>query len=625
MKVPYSWLKEWVSLASAEQVAQRLTMAGLEVESLQSEDGDVILEINVTPNRGDCLSIRGIAREVAALFNISLKEPRRIQKKIFKKVPHLSIHVASPRLCPFYSLAVIEGVKVRPSPKWMVKRLRQVGIRPINALVDITNYVMIERGQPLHAFNADRIQGGKIFIRPARSQEKIRTLDNRDYPLQTHDLVIADTQGPLALAGIMGGEASGVSESTTRIFLESAFFDASTIRKTARRLGLKTESSSRFERVVDFEGVRAALEEAIALIEELCEGRVVGVLEKKAAKRPVRKISFHPSQVSKILGGAWKTKKCLQDLRKLSFATRKKGKDVWEVTVPSHRSDVGQTEDLVEEIVRLEGLHKVPASLPSFLEAPPPMTETLTTKRQVRKLLSALGFSETKHLSFLSPEELTGFGDHSLTPALAPEKLVTLANPLGQDTSLLRPSLLPSLLKLASFHHRHQMGTLRFFEWGTCFTLSKNGSPQEETQLAGLISGDSWGKHWSGGGKKDACDFFEMKGIVERIFDEVHRQPILFQEGEEVFLHPKKQTALFLKEVEGPLGSLGEVHPDLYAKWDLQGSVYVFSINIDRLLEQPAQKHHFEFYSTQPRVNRDMAFIVDKNCLAGTLKDFIEQ
>lgn len=613
MKVPFSWLQEFVSIrVGVEELARRLTLGGLEVETILTVDGEKVLEINVSPNRGDCLSILGMAREVGALMGLRIRGPEKIPLSRGKGIHPVSVGIKAPRKCPWYTMAVVAGVTVGPSPDWLVRRLALVGIRSVNNVVDVTNYVLMEQGQPLHAFDREKIRGGRIFVRAAQVGEKILALDGEERDLKPDDLVIADSEGAVAVAGVMGGKGSEISPESTTIALESAFFDPASVRRTSRRLGLQTESSFRFERRVDPGGVLPALYRAVALIQKVGGGGLSGsvVTEGQCFSRP-RRIPFFPSEVESLLGGRWTVSEIRRAFSRLSFPV--KGKRRWEVSVPSWRGDLTRSVDLIEEIGRLEGLEKIPASFPSLHGGPRRSGDDgLERERRIRCWLAHRGFREAIHLSFLAPASLSAF-DPSLL-----DRSVVLENPLGAEYSVMRPTLLPSLLQTAGYHHRHKIFTVRLFELGNSFQRDS-----EVKLLAAILTGEPFLSHWSE--RPREVDFYDVKGVVEGLLGEAGVGggfSFDFGKEEAPFLHPGRQAVI--RSGGRRMGVAGEIHPDLCDRFELKRRAFVFELEEDAVLSGPRQGRGFEEYSRHPVVERDLSVIVDEAVPAGGIGDFLK-
>lgn len=611
MKLPVSWLKEWVpvSASGGDDIAKRLTFAGLEIESVQEVAGDTVLEVNVTPNRGDCLSVRGLAREISALYGVALKPMKAPALKGLASSA-IKINILKPKACSRYALALIDGVRVGKSPDWLVKRLEQTGLRTVNNIVDVTNYVLMELGQPLHAFDRSRLSGNQITVRQAKSDEILKTLDGVDRKLLTDDLVIADAEGPVALAGVMGGAGSEVVDATTSIVLECAFFDPATVRRTSRRLGLISDSSYRFERRVDPESIHDALCRAVHLITELAGGRLVSVADVSKEKIALPKIKFNPAEVGGVLGASWSDKEIRSSLQSLGFAIKPTGKKDWIVTVPSYRGDIERSIDLIEEVARLKGLNHIEEKFPA-LRCPAPVGSELGMQRRVKTLLIDLGLQETIHYSFVSDD---------MARILGNQDVVSLANPLSRDDATLRPSLLPSLLSAASLHARHKMETLRVFELRNVFHGGDGEKPRETKMLSGLLMGSRLGSHWGDGVK--TTDFYDLKGVVESILRCLSlSERTAFSRSAVSYLHPGQQAEI---SVDGrKRGILGEVHPDILARFDLKKNAYVFELDWSHLETASRSQPRFKDYPRTPVVERDLALVLDEGIAAGDVLAFI--
>ncbi|MBI2083704.1 MAG: phenylalanine--tRNA ligase subunit beta [Deltaproteobacteria bacterium] len=608
MKVPISWLKEFVSFSlPAEKLAEKLTLAGFEVEGISESEGDQVLDVAVMPNRGDCLSIRGIAREVAALLGrkgipVSLKQRRETSLVRTKGV--LDLDLRAKKGCLRYMVRVIRNLKVAPSPEWMRRRLVQSGLRSINNVVDVTNYVLLELGQPLHAFDLQKI-GSKIIIRYATPDEEFEALDGKKYKLESSDLLIADPKGPIALAGIMGGAYSEVSSSTSDVALESAFFHPATIRKTARRLGIQTESSYRFERRVDPEAVSLALDRATDLFRQIASGESsADCVDRKVEKFRPKKISFRPESVSRLLGDQRSPSLIRSRIRRLGFIP--KGKNQW--LVPSYRGDVQEEIDLIEEVVRLEGYDKVPLTL-SPLNEPPVFSFHRDLTERARLWMADQGFFECVHLSFVSPRDL------EYDPPLL-GLAVPLANPLGYEDSLLRPSLIPSLLKTAAYHEQHKLSGFRGFELRTIYRR-KEGGKEERRSLAAVISSERTPAWY----EQRRSDFFDIKGFLESLGNHLGVR-LEFQRDEFSSLLPGGSASVSRNGEK--IGFLGEVHPKVLEHFNLKSPLFLFEVLWDRLVEGLMSEVHFQSFSKVPQVQRDLALLVDGTIPSGQIKQFLE-
>ena len=462
MIISLQWIKDYVSCSlPAEKLAHRLTMAGMEVEKIDSVDGDTVFELEITPNRPDCLNMIGLAREVSAVLNKELKIPK-VRKPRFpsKKCP---IEILERDGCSRYLGVVVRDVKIEPSPEWMQKRLKSVGLRPINNVVDITNFCLMETGQPLHAFDYDRLTGGKIVVRRARKGEKITTLDGEPRELDSSILVIADAKNPLALAGVMGGEASEVTAGTTNILLESAYFDPILIRRAARALGISTDSSYRFERGVDIQTVETGSLRALSLILKHAGGTVsarndVFVGCRKTTAKPV---CISVDEIDEQLGTSLTMQRCKTILKKLGFAVKVSAKRALQVTPPSFRNDIKEPVDVVEEVARVIGYDNLPLSLPSIRAENAQADPRRKFKQKIQNILASQGLCETVSFTLMNAEALAKCG-------LTQGKIVRLMNPLTTEQETMRPSMLPSMMSVARLNFNRAQRDLALFEGGEC-------------------------------------------------------------------------------------------------------------------------------------------------------------
>ncbi|MBI1908648.1 MAG: phenylalanine--tRNA ligase subunit beta [Deltaproteobacteria bacterium] len=621
MKIPYSWLKEFVpSLRwNPAQVSERLTATGFEIESLEKIGEETILEIAITPNRGDCLSILGIAREVAAVTGVPLKRVGAVPRgRPSCQGRHmglpLQLRVLAKKDCPRYAYAVLEKVRIAPSPSWLKDRLALVGIRSINNVVDATNYVLMERGQPLHAFDYHKIRGQTIIVRHAVGGEAILTLDNQTRELFGEDLVIADKEGAMAIAGVMGGQESSVTEATTTIVLESAFFNPSTVRRASRRLGLISDSSTRFERGVDFEGIPLALTRVVQLIGAIGGGGVLaGAGEVKNQKRRSRVISLTPERVNRYLGTDLKPASIRQSLSALGLVCKGVINRAPTFQVPSYRSDLTEDTDLIEELARFHGYEKIPTTLPVLKPQKRNLLSVRPAEKEIRQLLKNLGFSEAVSFSFVSPLLLRRFN-----PGL-PAKAVSIANPISQEDSLLRPMLTPQIVEALVYNQSHQNSELRLFECQKVF--SQEGEKVVETRrVAGILSGPRMPVEIEG--EKQRVDFRELKGVVESLLKTIGAPDVSYEQGTQSFLHPGKSADLRLKDQT--IGFLGALHPLTIAEMGIRFEPYLFEFDLDPLVAAIPARRLFQEVSRFPWVERDICLLVDRTLPALEIQKALE-
>lgn len=568
----------------------------------------VAIEFDLTPNRPDCLSVYGIAREISAITGNPLR-PIRIDLTEHDPPAEevTSVTIEEPDLCPRYTARVILGVAIAPSPWWMRWRLNAVGLRPINNVVDITNYVLMELGHPLHAFDYRKLVENRIVVRRAKEGEELVTLDGELRRLSTDMLVIADAHKPVALAGIMGGEESEVTDQTRDVLLESAYFNPISIRKTSKRLGMHTEASHRFERGTDIEGLVTASARAAQLMAEIAGGRICrGMADAYPKKRSRFHIKFRPRRCNYLLGTQISAEEMEDIFRRLKFKTSREPDGTISVEAPSFRPDIEREVDLIEEVARIYGYDKIPTSMPvgELPEAELNLKESL--RDIARKVMLSSGLSEAVNYSFYDPN----WFDMILLPEDDPRRrTVKLRNPLSREQSVMRTTLVPSLLENVSWNIRHQVRWIRLFELARTFWPKPDhpeGLPLEREMLAGVLSGSMTAGTWCDAEREP--DFFDLKGIVEELLDRFGVEEARFVRSVEPFLHPGRSADLIIGEDKA--GILGEVHPDVLERWDIPQRVYLFELDFDRLCEASDLSRRFTPIPQFPKLTRDIALLV---------------
>jgi phenylalanyl-tRNA synthetase beta chain len=560
---------------------------------------DVSIEVDLTPNRGDCLSLAGLAREVGALYAAPVTRP------IIAAVAAVHddvrpVEVLASKACPRYLGRVVRNVDLsRPTPLWMVERLRRADIRSIDAAVDVTNYVMLELGQPMHAFDLAEINGG-IRVRMAEEGEKLVLLDGQEATLRADTLVIADHQRALAIAGVMGGEHSGVSAKTRDLFLESAFFDTIALAGKARSYGLHTDSSHRFERGVDFKLAREAMERATALLLEIVGGEPGPVIEtvSETDLPSIQQVTLRAERISQMLGLELPAADVEQLLTGLGLGVTSEGNGQWQIDVPSHRFDISLEVDLIEELGRLYGYNRLPVRYPQARLAPQTRAEARADLSAIRRLLVARGYQEAITYSFIDPKLFELF-----SPGVKP---LQLANPISADMSAMRNSLWPGLIKAVQHNLNRQQTRIRLFESGLRFVGQLEGLKQEP-MLAGVVTGSRLLEGWANG--KDPVDFYDAKADVEALLGLGGAAcAFSFVPGEHPALHPG-QTARI--EREGRLvGYVGALHPELAKTLDITQPTFLFELLLAEVEEGRMPK--FSELSRFPEVRRDLALLVDR-------------
>jgi phenylalanyl-tRNA synthetase beta chain len=575
---------------------------------------DWILDINITPNRSDCLCVLGIAREVAALTGKPLRFPA--DKKAEKDPPAdrlTSVTLEREDLCPRYVAKLILGVRIGPSPFWMRRRLEACGVRAISNIVDVTNYVMLEMGQPLHAFDFHRLEEKRIVVRTAAPGFTFTTLDGADRKMSKDALMICDGKKPVALAGIMGGLNSEIEEDTNDILLESAYFDPMGIRRTSKQLGLSTEASIRFERGIDPNGSLRAAERAADLMAALAGGVVSrGAVDAYPKKIDPLQIPLRVSRVNQILGTSIKAQEIQTHLKNLQLEVRKDGANSFRVTAPTFRVDLTREIDLIEEVARLHGFHRIPVTLPSGTVSPEKKTPMQIGMEKAKGLLTGFGFWEVITYSFVSSQV---FLDLRIPPNDRKGRPLRIQNPLSEDQAVMRTTLVPGLLHTVRSNLYRKNLDLKLFELGRVFfPRGPEDQPEEVEFLGGVLSGlreeESWAKF------RAECDFFDLKGTVEGLFEGMGVTGFQFLPDDQIpFLHPGKAC----KVVAGgeDIGILGEVNPGVGELFDLKEKVFLFELDFQKVVARMTERRAFTPLPRYPAVTRDLALVVDESVAAG--------
>jgi len=567
---------------------------------------DTLFEIGLTPNRADCLSVVGIAREIAAKLGTKIRFPDLAIKEGNDPVEQsISVTVEDAELCPRYAARYLSGCRIAPSPEWLVKRLNAIGIRSISNVVDVTNLVMMELGQPLHAFDCDRLAERRIVVRRAGEGERFTTLDSQERILTADDLVICDAERPVALAGIMGGENSEIADTTTNILLESAWFLPSAVRKTSKRLGLHTESSHRFERGVDLGGVTHALDRAAALISELAGGRVAqGRLDSYPAKREPVAIIFRPERANALIGIDLPQEEIIAILEGLECTVTGLPEGAFAVTPPSYRIDIEREIDLVEEIARMNGFDRIPATLPKAQVVSDRPTRHQQLEKSVRDFLVAQGMNEIINFSFTAP----GAADKLLLSEDDPRRgTIRLVNPLVDEQSVMRSTLLPGILETIARNISFRSLDLKLFEMRRVY-LPVPGSdmPSEPLYAVGALTGSRDGLMWSRA--NEPVDFYDAKGILESLLSQLSVGGVRWvADAQEPFYHPGKSCSIMAGRER--IGSVGELHPTVQENFGLDKPVYCFELDFEKVLTLARQKKTISAPSRFPDSTRDIAML----------------
>jgi phenylalanyl-tRNA synthetase beta chain len=582
---------------------------------------DHMLEVTLTPNRGDCLSMIGVAREVAALTGGGFHPPApqlREGRDRIKDVVRVS--VLDPDLCPRYSARFITGVQIGPSPFWLRARLERAGVRSINNVVDVTNYVMLEYGQPLHAFDFDLLEGGEIVVKRATAGQTFVTLDEMERVLDKDTLMICDAARPVAIGGVMGGLNSEIRDNTSRVLLESAYFSPAGTRRTSKALGLQTESSYRFERGIDPEGVLDASLQATALIAQLAGGEVTrGTIDCYPTPIPHTEIRLRLSKVNALLGMNLEQEEVHGILRRLHMEVKKNQGLEWVVSPPTYRGDIMREIDLIEEIGRLTGYNRIPVQTPKMWVLPLRKERGEEVEKRAKDALVGLGFSEVITYSFIAPQSLEALRLLPDDPRLHP---LTLLNPLVEGQSVMRTTLLPGLFETAGYNLSHKNRDLKIFESREVYHPQKREKlPQERRSLAGLTMGSVAGKGWNI--PPQEVDFYYLKGCVEQLLAELRTPTPTFTTSEGIpYLLPSKSAVVTVDEVE--VGAVGELHPAVAEAFELPPGVLVFEIDLPTLAERFWREVTFTPLPWFPSVDRDVAVVVDEGISAEELREIFQ-
>jgi len=615
MKVLVSWLREFVDVpGTPESIAATMSVRGFAVEGIEPVgNDDAVLDFEITANRPDCMSVAGIAREVATAYGLQVRRPAigasSLTLASLRSVAKgdIDVVIENPVLCPRYAGAAAD-VTVGPSPDWMQARLRAAGVRPINNVVDVTNYVMLELGQPMHAFDHARLGGGQIRVRTARLGETLRTLDGQMRTLTPDMLVIADAQNAVAVAGVMGGQDSEVSSATRTIVLESAYFNPLSVRRTSKALGLKTEASMRFERGSDPRLPVTAMERACALLERAQAGTPRGSVVDGYPKRiePATR-TLRRDKIAGLIGLTVPDGDVRRILEGLGFAL-KETDGGWDVTVPTRRVDVLREVDLIEEVARHYGFDRIPTTFPALTTPPPPIDPRITRARRLRALMTGAGFSEAVTFGFVAEAAAAGFA--------SAEEIVAISNPLSEQFAVLRPSSLPGLADAVAHNLRREQRDVRLFELGARFRKGQGEQRVLACAWAGMVGGD----HWSGGTRP--VDYFDMQGVVDRVCDGLQLS-VRFEPTRESWLAPGRAAQVLLESGKR-LGTLGQLAADVAERHGISGSdVFVAELDLEALEASERDDRRVSALPRHPSVARDISILIDDTLPAASIRSSI--
>jgi len=571
---------------------------------------DTALDISITPNRSDCLSMIGIAREIAAMTGETIRYPDiEFEEGKEDTDSQTSVDILDPGLCPRYTARLITNIEIKPSPAWMRIRLESAGLRAINNVVDVTNFVMMEYGQPLHAFDFRSLEEGRIVVRGATEGEEFISLDEKPRTLSANTLMICDGVKPVAIAGIMGGLDSEVEEDTKDVLLESAYFNPSSIRKSARSMGMSTDAAFRFERGIDPEGSVRALNRAAQLIADLSGGSICrGYIDEYPRKiKTARNIPLRPERVNTVLGTQISAEEIKDILESLEMEVTDNGESGYLVTPPTFRVDIAREVDLTEEIARIHGYGNIPSSLPALAVG----TETSSDKRllakHIRTIFNGYGYSEVINYSFTTPASADALG---LTADDTGRKVIQLKDPLSEDMSVMRTGLAYGLLETMRKNISAGNYDLRIFEIGTVYTDIGEELPMENEKMGALVTGSRYDGLWHYSDGVQA-DFYDLKGCLENLFDVLRIRDIRFESGCDLpFLHPGRSCSITSDGTV--IGFLGDVHPEVLERMDIRRKAVIFELDLQSVALLPREELIYRDIPKFPSVSRDVAFVVDE-------------
>lgn len=583
---------------------------------------DWVLVIGITPNRSDCNAVIGVAREIAALTGGNLRWPPISLEEQETVVEELtSVRILDPEGCPRYAAGLIQDVQQGPSPFWLRYRLHLSGIRSINNLVDVTNYVMLETGQPLHAFDYHRLRENRIEVRRAHPGERFTTLDGKTHELDAETLMICDAERAVALAGIMGGLNSEIFEGTKDVLVESAFFDPVTVRRGSRRMGISTEASYRFERTVDIQGVSRALRRALALLAELSRGKVVkGIVDNYPRPYRARKIRLDVQRANRFLGTSLARDSMRRHLESLEIEVEEDDTDFLAATPPSFRPDITREVDLTEEVARLDGYDNIPITYPRIRPSEEGNTPEIDLRDRVRAVMVSLGFSETISYSFIAADAVNRLGVQGTDQLTS---FVELLNPLSIDQAVLRTSLAPGLLSAVKTNFQHDQKTLKLFEWGKVFFRQEGQTGSlEKNAMAAVMSGWAQSREWYAGGR--AVDFYDLKGVAEALLQKLGVRRITFHRDAGQPWYASDASAAICVGGQA-VGRFGRVASEVSEAFDVdEETVYLLELDIARLSEFLPRETKFEPFTRFPAVYRDISLLVKQNVESGLIIEIIK-
>lgn len=612
MKISLDWLKQYVKWdESPTELMDIFNNIGLVVDDWEEEDGDIILDMETYANRPDTLGHLGVARELAVALGKKLNEenwPLIENREKTETVIDIQIH--DEVLCPRYCGLVVKDIEVGPSPEWLVRRIRAMGLNPVNNVVDVTNYVLFSTAQPIHAFDLSQLEGAKIIVRRANKGEIFETLDGKDLTLSNDMLVIADERKPVALAGVIGGKESAVTEKTHDVFIESACFSPVSIRKTAKELGIQTDASYRFERGTDISMVPRAALMAASILTQMGGKATKGIFDVYPKPRKKKTLILRKHRINDLLGVDILNSEIEGILKRLEFDVACEQDGLWRILVPFHRVDIEREADLIEEIARFYGYNKIPASLPPQKSFEPPPSPVRKTINKIRNILFHYGFNEVVNFSFMGKESGEVF--------LAGMKPVEIRNPVSSKTSIMRTSLLPGLLETVAWNMNRGNEGVHIFEIGKIY-FWKNEETIEQQMLAILSSGLFGTLNWQT--KPEETDVFRLKGACEDLLYWLRFEPVDFQKENHPFFEPEYSLQILVKGQ--PIGFLGLLKEEIRETFSLKHKVWAAELNLKNLLDKQVQAFKIRPIGKLPPIVRDISFLADENHVYQEIVSFL--
>lgn len=584
---------------------------------------DTMIEIDLTPNRPDCLSLIGVAREIGAMANTRVKYPEiRLPETAGNISEKSSVIIEAPDHCPRYAAQLVENITIKPSPFWLQDKLLSVGLRPINNIVDITNFVMMETGQPLHAFDFDNLEENRIVVRTASEGENFTTLDGKERKLSSDMLMICDGKKPVAVAGVMGGLNSEIEDKTTRVLIESAYFEPASVRRTAKKLGLGTDASHRFERGVDPKGTITALNRAAQLMAELGGGTLVGgIIDEHPVIVKNTPVKISVDSINRRLGIDLTQEKMAELLEGIEFKVEKPDLQHLEMTAPSFRVDISRPEDISEEIARLWGYNNIPVTFPPMPAEAAKSSIDFQIRNRARDIMSGFGFAEVINYSFISPESCDRL---QIKADDLRQKFLNILNPLTEDQAVMRTSLIPGILETMGRNLAKQNRNLKLFEIGKVFfSKGQEAQPDEVEMLTALWTGLRAETSWYD--RDVTCDFFDLKGAAEGLLNALGLEEPVFTAAKDENCDctiPGRTGEISIKGKK--IGFMGEVHPNTLKNYDLKQQAFIFELNLDMIKPLISDLKQARPLPKYPSVSRDITIIVNKDIEAAALLASVE-